>query len=113
MLKKRNRLTKKEIEFFFKSHPLKVTGKNLTLFYKKKESKFSRLAVVISKKTSKKAVVRKKIKRRCREAFALINQEIPLIKNFDYILIVRKEKLNFKNCTQELNQLIKLIIKNQ
>jgi ribonuclease P protein component len=62
--------------------------KNLGVNAKYRANNFVRLCLVVSKKIHKKAVVRNKLRRRIKEAFRLVNQE--LLKNkYDYQILVK------------------------
>ena len=107
MLSKANRLKKsKDFERVFK----KGKGfKETFLFFKvaKNNLEVSRFGFIISKRFSKKAFLRNKIKRRLRE---LIRVKLPEIKKgFDGIFIIEKE-LGRKNF-QELGEIIDKLFK--
>jgi len=62
-----------------------LKGNLVILKFKKKELGDSRIGFIVSKKVSKKAVARNRIKRRCREA---VKNLLPKIKkSFDIVLI--------------------------
>ncbi len=66
---------------------------------------FPKFSVVVSKKISKKAVVRNRIKRITREAFRNIMKEIPMQNGF-YLFLVKNPDL-YKMKTQDVEELIK------
>ncbi|MDD3032766.1 MAG: ribonuclease P protein component [Candidatus Pacebacteria bacterium] len=105
MLKRENRLTKKkDFERVYK----KGRGiKTDSLFLKilENEQEITRIGIVISKKVSKRAVIRNKIKRRIRE----IVKKSSLKPGFDLIIVTYpqiKEK-DFQQLEEEINQLFK------
>jgi ribonuclease P protein component len=81
--------------------------KYLTMYYIKNDLSFHRSAFSISKKVSKKAVCRNKIKRRLSNVFY---KKIPDIKGFfDFLFIARKGilELDYKDLENIVNNLIK------
>jgi len=103
MLKKENRLTKKKD--FERAYKEGRGIKKDSLFLKiiENDQPFTRIGIVISKKVSKKAVIRNKIKRRIREIVRKMN----LIPGFDIVIVTFpqiKEK-DFKQIEEEINQL--------
>ena len=106
MLEKKNRITKKkDFDSIFK------TGKGfkqglLYLKTKKNNLDSSRFGFIVSKKFSKKAVERNKIKRRLRE---IIRKELPKIKKpIDVIIIINPGLENdFQKLEQAVNKLFK------
>jgi ribonuclease P protein component len=105
MLKKENRLTQKKDfdRVFKKGRGIKSNSLFLKILENNKEC--TRIGIIVSKKVSKKAVERNKIKRRIRE----IIRKIDFCKGFDIILITYpniKEK-DFKGISEEINYLFK------
>ena len=110
MLNKKNRLKKrKEVENVFKKGK-KSISQSVIIFYTPSDSEKSRFAFSVSKKISKKAVVRNKVKRRLRE---IIRKEIiPSLKaSLDCLVIARKEILekNYHESEGELKRIFKKI----
>ncbi|SRR6056297_248807 len=110
MLKKKNRLkNKKDFEKIFKQGE---SFKNKFLIVKIDENKlnFPRIGIVVSKKVSKRSVVRNKIKRRLRE---IVKEKIKKLKNkkIDCIFIVLPEarNKNFKETEKVVENLFKKI----
>ncbi len=89
MIKKAFRLPKNEIKFLQKKGDL---SHSLFFIVKEKENqgKNSKIAVVVSKKISKKAVIRNLIRRRTYEAFRIILKEENLNPKKDFIFIAKK-----------------------
>lgn len=108
MLSKENRLKrKKDFKEVFKKG--KGFGKDFLFLKIKKNNlkKKSRFSFIVSKKISKKAVVRNKIKRRLRE---VIREELPRIKpGIDGVFIAKKniEKKDFLEIKENVIQLLK------
>jgi ribonuclease P protein component len=106
MLPEKNRLLKKkDFDLVFKQ------GKNFKqgfLYFKIKKNKLdsSRFGFIVSKKFSKKAVERNKIKRRLRE---IMKKELPKIKKpIDLIVIVNPGAENdFQKLEEMINKLFK------
>jgi len=71
-------------------------NKTFVMYYLKNGSEANRLGIVVSKKVSKKAVVRNKIKRRIKEAYRL--NEDSFVMGYDIIIIAKgscqEEKYN-------------------
>ncbi|AFA50287.1 ribonuclease P protein component [Acetobacterium woodii] len=66
-----------------------VFGNRVLVFYfLKNEKKENRLGIIVSKKVSKKAVVRNKVKRRIKEAYR--HNEDSFTKGYDIILIAKE-----------------------
>ncbi len=76
MLPKENRLKKKkEFEMVFKNGR-SIKGQDFFLKYLGNGTNKTKIGFVVSKKVSKKAVERNKTKRRLREAFRIIDEEM-------------------------------------
>lgn len=103
MLAKKNRLSAAEIEYA-KTNGLKRNSNNFTLLYSQTELD-PKFAIVVSKKVSKKAVDRNKIKRIVREA---IKANINKLKG-NYLIIARPNVLNLENeqIVKEITTLLK------
>lgn len=104
MLRQKNRLTKKkDFDVVFKQGKGFVAG-FLYLKIKKNNLDSSRFGFIVSKKFSKKAVERNKIKRRLRE---IIKKELPKIKKpVDLIVIINPGLENdFKKLEKAINKL--------
>lgn len=65
----------------------KIVGKCFLIIHKRNDQGYARLGITVSKKTSKKAVVRNRLKRVIRESFRLRKQSLP---KCDIIVISRK-----------------------
>lgn len=107
MLPKKNRLKKKkDFERIFKKGK-GLNGDFLFLKIAKNNLKESRFGFVVSKKVSKKAVVRNKVKRRLREAVKL---KLPGVKaGIDGVLITRPgiESKTFAELKETVSELFK------
>jgi ribonuclease P protein component len=85
----------------------KIKSGSLVLSYSKNKLEYSRVAIVISQKISKKAVVRNKIRRRMK---ALIAQELSrIIAGYDLIFFVRSGiiKEEFQKIENNINNILK------
>ena len=105
MLKKENRLTKKNDfeRVYKKGRGLKADSLFLKIL--ENDKNFVRIGIVVSKKVSKKAVQRNKIKRRIREVL----RKIDFKPGFDIILVAYpniKDK-KFDQIEEEVNYLFK------
>ena len=106
MLPKRNRLTKKkDFERVFKEgKKYNLPGGKIYLKIIKNKLKSSRFGFVVSKKISKKATVRNRIKRRLREAVRMKMPEIK--KGIDGVIVVVPDK-DFSEVQEEINKIFK------
>lgn len=107
MLPDRNRLKKKKDFEKVLKEGKGFKEDSLILKVKKNKSKKLRFGLVVSRKVSKKAVVRNKIKRRLRE---VIKERIKKIdKNFDIIIITlpRAETKDFQELRVTIEKLFK------
>lgn len=97
-------MKKKEFEVIFKKGKTK-TGKLVFLKTLKNNLDDNRFGVVVSKKISKKAVVRNKIKRRLRE----IIRQAHIKPGLDIIIITKPEIIdkNYQDIKNELENLFK------
>lgn len=102
MLKSEHRLRKQaDIEAVYK-HGKKGHHALVRLIYKTSDNPFSRLAVIVSKKTAKSAVVRNRIRRKLQ---GVINSRLSkLNRTYDIILIVQPKSIVSTN--EELSQAI-------
>jgi len=83
-----------------------MPGSFLILKFKENDLAFSRIGFVVSKKVSKKAVLRNKVKRRLRES---VNRELAHIRmGFDLIFFTRREikEKEFSDIEQLVKQLL-------
>lgn len=106
MFKTKNRLTKeKEISFVFKNG-LAFYYENLGVKVVFLKRDFSRFGFLLSKKVSKKAVVRNTLKRRIR---AITKVKLPLLRSCDLLFVCQPglEKLDY----QQLETSIDIIFK--
>lgn len=85
----------------------KVTS-NFIMLAMLTKNNFVRVGFIVSKKVSKKAVLRNKAKRRLKAAVSQITKLKKLNKNFDYIFIARKRVLSssFNLIVKDLNETI-------
>lgn len=83
-------------------------------------SSFCRVGYTVTKKVAKSAVVRNRLKRRCREAFRLVYKNYAL-EFFDHVIVVKKEAIDadfikiindLKFCLQGLRRLSQQNLKN-
>ncbi len=116
MLTKYNRLTKeKDFKVVFKAgKKYSLLGTGIYLKVRENNLEQSRFGFVISKKVSKKAVVRNKIKRRLREVVRIDISEIK--RGVDVVVVVLPgfEKNNFQTVKEKINNLFRKagLIKN-
>jgi len=97
---------KKENEFKSVFQKGDVFGnKAFVIYYLKNDYKENRLGIIVSKKVSKRAVVRNKIKRRTKEAYR--HNEDSFIKGYDIILIAKESitMVAFSSLEKSLNHL--------
>jgi ribonuclease P protein component len=107
MLFKKYRLTKRnDFQAVFKKGR-KSFGNFFSIRYKENGLDYSRIAVVVSAKVSKRAITRNLIKRRVRVVVKPLMSEFS--KNFDIIINVMSPTLNidFNNLQKELNNFLK------
>ncbi|MBD3245192.1 MAG: ribonuclease P protein component [Candidatus Moranbacteria bacterium] len=115
MLKKQNRLDRKEIQAVFRFGNFKHWNK-LKLIYKKNNLNFSRLAVIIGKKTTKKATQRNLLKRRARNAFNKVFN--PFLENkkdvcYDFVLLIGSSDYKFESLVKDVEKLFYFVFKNK
>lgn len=82
----------------------------MSLIYCPNSRHFTRVAVVVSKKVSKSAVVRNRIRRRVYECLRINFEDMP--KNHDYIFVVydqNLQKIPFKDLEKLLGDLVSRI----
>lgn len=107
MLPKENRLKKqKDFDSVLRSREI-FFGKFLILKRIENNLKESRVAFIVSKKVSSKAIVRNKIKRRLRE---IVRGDLKKIKNgYDIVFFTKKgvEKMEYSEVKKEVEQLFK------
>ena len=97
---------KKDFDLILRSK-LKFYSNNLVLRFSKNELSKSRFCVVVSKKISKKAVDRNKIRRRIYEIVRLNYNKIK--PNFDFMIFVSRGilKMKYQEIEQEILSLFK------
>ena len=89
MLPKENRLKKKKDFDRVSTGGRQVPGNFLILKFQSNDLALSRIGFVVSKKVSKKAVLRNKLKRRLREA---VNSELARLRpGFDLVFFAKRE----------------------
>jgi ribonuclease P protein component len=74
-------------------------NKVFVMYYLKNGSEINRLGIIVSKKVSKKSVVRNKVKRRIKEAFC--HNEHSFLKGYDIILIAKEAIIEVPFCSLE------------
>lgn len=107
MLKKKNRLKKKEVDFIFKKGKTRKSGFLILKFVKNERASLPRFSVIIPVKVSKKSTKRNKIKRQIRES---LRKKIENIKReTDGIVMVLPEVLDksYKEIDKEVEELLK------
>lgn len=106
MLPQENRLKrKKEFEAVFKGGRI-VRGNNFFLKYLANGTDKTKIGFVVSKKVSKKAVDRNKIKRRLREVFRLKKQGIKTGLSIVIMTTPSIKELSFKEIEKEAGNLL-------
>lgn len=80
-------LTKADFQSVF-DNATKINQRHLLLLFKKNLLSHGRLGIIVSKRVSKKAVTRNRIKRTIRESFRLWQERI---KGFDIVIIARQQ----------------------
>lgn len=79
---------KKQTDFKRVFNNGKIFGnRNFILYYKKNDCVFNRLGIIVSKKISKKSVVRNKIRRRIKEAYR--TNEYTFLQGYDLIIVAK------------------------
>ena len=105
MLPKENRLRNKKDFDRISTRGRQVSGNFLILKFQSNELNLARIGFVVSKKVSKKAVLRNKVKRRLREA---VKRELVSLKpGFDLVFFTRREikDREFSDIQQAVKQL--------
>jgi len=102
MLSKKYRLSSTDIEHI-KEHSSRAHSPFFTILYKKNNKEFPRIAVIISKKISKKAVRRNAIRRLLK---AKLKEKIDSLPNQDYVVIVKTGTEIHEKAAEELINLI-------
>ncbi len=82
-------------------------NRDFTLRYIKNEKSTNRLGVVVSKKVSKKAVKRNKLRRQIKEYLSTIN--VKLAQGYDYLITVKPNSLgqSYQDLVKSLDHLFK------
>lgn len=88
-------------------------GSLLFVKYLKNNLSFSRFGIVISKKVSKKAVERNKIKRRAREAARTLYEKAP--KGYDIVINIKRDakEASFQDISKELAAHLRKVASNE
>ncbi len=107
MLSKKNRLRKNKDFIKILSKGRRINEQALLLIILKNDLKETRVGLIISKKISKKAVVRNKIKRRI---YNLIRKKLSEIKSGFDLLIITKPEIKEKKFF-EINEIIDRVLK--
>lgn len=86
----------------------KIHSKNFILIFENSITGCSRLAVTVSKKVDKSAVTRNLIRRRLKEFFRVIKQE--LVRPIDLVIIAKQsaKECSFLDIDKEIYSLLKL-----
>lgn len=85
----------------------KIYTRGFILAYKNSIGPSSRIAITVSKKVDKRAVVRNTVKRRLREVFRTLKEQ--LSQNIDLVIIARKEALecNYDECARQISSALR------
>lgn len=96
-LRKSNEFTR------LKKNAHKVVADNFIICCKPNDYKNPRLGVIVTKRYSKKAVIRNKLKRIIRESF---RYSVQSLKAFDYVVIVRHNKpiMNYLHFRRDIDK---------
>ncbi len=80
-------------------------NRHFTLFYSKNGKTFNRLGIIVSKKTSKKAVCRNRIRRQIKESFRLKQSQLKV--GYDFIIIGKASCVTapYKEMDRSMNHL--------
>ena len=84
--------------------------KNAVQSKKYRATDFVRFLAIVSKKISRKAVIRNKLRRRIKEAFRLVDKQL-LQNKYDYQMIVRRSI--FKASMQDIKEEIEKCLKDE
>lgn len=106
MLPKENRLKKKKDFNKVAAGDQQISGNFLILKFQSNDLSVARVGFVVSKKVSKKAVLRNKVKRRLREA---VRAELARVRpGFDLVFFTRREikEKEFSDIQQLVKQLL-------
>ena len=106
VLSKKNKLKKKDLNKILRKGK-RFNGEILLLIIFKNDLKNTRVGLIISKKVSKKAVVRNKIKRRI---YSLIRNKLSKIKTGFDVLIITRPEIKEKNFF-EINKILSKVLK--
>lgn len=111
MLKRSYRLRKdRDFQKLYKSGQ-RHSSPNFTLYYLASKLEYSRVGFVVSKKVSKSAVVRNKLRRRTTAVLESVYSD--LVQSFDMIILIRRDfnNLSPQDLQAELRALLKKVIK--
>ncbi|MEG1432024.1 MULTISPECIES: ribonuclease P protein component [Eubacterium] len=80
-------------------------NRHFTLFYKKNGESFNRIGIIVSKKISKKAVCRNRLRRQIKESFR--QRQVGVKTGYDLIIIAKARCLNdaFSDLDRSLDHL--------
>mgnify|MGYP003997754239 FL=1 len=98
---------KKKLHFnYVIQYKKKISSKNLLLYYVTNQDAERKFAFSVSKKVSKRAVDRSKIRRQLKEVFRLNQHSIN--KRYDMLIIAKQSILNttFKTLEDEIKELV-------
>lgn len=92
MIKKKFRLSTKEIKDFFEQKSVKINDHNLKILYQKNNLGYPKFAVVCKKNIFRTTVIRNKIRRRL---YSIIYQLIKSnqLKNLNFIIIPQSQEI--------------------
>ena len=108
MLPKENRLKKKkEFETVFKNGKT-LRGKNIIARYFKSEDGKTKIGFIVSKKVSKKAVERNKVKRRLRESLRENKEKIDKGVSIIIIALASSKEVPYSEINNDIKSVLKI-----
>jgi len=105
MISKNNKLSKKDFDIFSEVKKKKVSNNLFSLLYNKKQDTQTKISVIISKKTIKKATDRNRIKR---IVFGVLKPLIAQKRGFLVVIYPKKEAISNQKTFKKELQNIKL-----